>query len=148
MAVLRNIRRAAFQALFQIDATRATDDATLAESVRGGAELSDSQVSRAIELARSAFDDRARADDVFALLAPDWPARRMAAVDRAVLRLAHFEMTSGRVPPKVAVNEAVELAKTFGGEKSPTFVNGLLDRVLRGMPEHAAPMADPQQGEE
>ncbi len=71
------------------------------------------------------------ADAEFSRLAPAWPSHRLAAVDRAILRLAHFEMSSGRTPPKVAVNEAVELAKEFGTDRSPAFVNGLLDKVLR-----------------
>jgi hypothetical protein len=62
---------------------------------------------------------------------PDWPSRRLAPIDRAILRLAHFEMTSGRTPPKVAINEAVELAKAFSTEKSPAFINGLLGKVLK-----------------
>jgi N utilization substance protein B len=77
-------------------------------------------------------------------LAPDWPAHRQGAVDRCILRIAHYEMTSGRTPPKVAVNEAVELAKEFGSERSPAFVNGLLDKVLkRVLAEQGAPTADP-----
>ena len=73
---------------------------------------------RAIALASGAYEDRAKADGVMLELAPTWPASRQAAVDRAILRLAHFEMTRGKTPPKVAVNEAVELAKTFSTEKS------------------------------
>jgi N utilization substance protein B len=81
---------------------------------------------------------RAAADAEFLELAPEWPTNRLAAVDRAILRLAHFEMTSGRTPPKIAVNEAVELAKHYSTEKSPAFINGLLDKVLKRL-EPAAP---------
>jgi Transcription termination factor len=52
-------------------------------------------------------------------------------VDRALLRLAHYEMTSGRTPPRVVVNETVELAKHFSTEKAPAFINALLDKVMK-----------------
>ena len=52
-------------------------------------------------------------------------------VDRNLLRLAYYEIKHGDTPAKAAINEAVELAKEFGGEKSPGFVNALLDRVMR-----------------
>ena len=56
-------------------------------------------------------------------------------VDRNLLRLAYHEMHSKKTPPKVAINEAVELAKEFGGERSPGFVNAVLDKVMRGETE-------------
>ncbi len=61
-----------------------------------------------------------------------WKLTRMARVDRNILRLAAYEMlfSQGRVPPKVAINEAVELAKRFGGNDSPSFVNAVLDNLL------------------
>jgi N utilization substance protein B len=64
------------------------------------------------------------------VLAPGWPAHRQPAVDRAILRLAHYELKLGKVHPKIIVNEAIELAKEFSTDKSPAFVNGLLDKVL------------------
>ena len=78
-----------------------------------------------------AWEHRAEADRVTAELAPDWPAHRQAAVDRTILRLAHEEMTRGDAPPKVVVNEAVDLAKQFSTERSPAFVNALLDKILK-----------------
>lgn len=139
MATAREIRRLAFQALFQLDA-RGPDDAATIQGGLGEPGTDEASRQRAMELAIHAFEGRAIADREFEGLAPTWPAHRLAAVDRAILRLAHFEMTSGRTPPKVAVNEAVELAKQFSTEKSPAFVNGLLDKVLKRLPkEPAAP---------
>lgn len=66
--------------------------------------------------------------------APMWPLDQIANVDRAVLRLGLYELLFGNkeeVPPKVAINEAIELAKTFGGEASGKFVNGVLGTVFR-----------------
>lgn len=64
--------------------------------------------------------------------APEWPLDQIAAIDRAVLRLGIYEVLwSDEVPPKVAINEAVEIAKQYGGENSGSFVNGVLGTVYR-----------------
>lgn len=130
MTQSRRIRRAAFQALFQLDAApEITDDELLASLAE--VELSEGERRRTLALARGAFDRRQEADALMTELAPGWPAHRQPAVDRALLRLAWFEMASGRTPPKVAISEAVGLAKSFGGEKSPSFVNGLLGEAMQ-----------------
>ncbi len=73
--------------------------------------------------------------------APEWPLEQIAAVDRAVLRVGIYELLySEGVPPKVAINEAVEIAKAYGGENSGSFVNGVLGTVYR-----ASPRYDPKQ---
>jgi transcription antitermination protein NusB len=131
MATAREIRRMAFQALYQLDARGAEDVMTIRDSLGSAEEFSDEERDLALEIAVSAFDARADADREMVGLAPEWPVHRQAAVDRAILRLAHYEMVSGRTPPKIAVNEAVELAKEFSTEKSPAFINGLLDKVLK-----------------
>lgn len=61
--------------------------------------------------------------------APEWPLEKIARVDLAILRLAVYELTKKRQPPKVIIDEAVELAKEFGGETSPGFINGALGTV-------------------
>ncbi len=63
---------------------------------------------------------------------------RQPPVDRAILRLAYHELTSGHAPPKVVINEAVELAKKFGAEQSPAFINGVLDKLARQLSGAAA----------
>lgn len=131
MATARDIRRLAFQALFQLDARHTDDLDSIRESLNPAGAFNEAERERAMALAMAAFEGRAASDAEMEGLAPTWPAHRQAAVDRAILRLAHYEMTSGRTPPKVAVNEAVELAKEFSTEKSPAFVNGLLDKVLK-----------------
>jgi N utilization substance protein B len=83
--------------------------------------------------------------DIDALIekcAPEWPIDQIASVDRSILRLGIYELLHGNydeVPPKVAINEAIELAKTFGGESSSKFVNGVLGTIYREMGE---PMKD------
>jgi len=70
-------------------------------------------------------------DSVVGELAPEWPIEQIAAVDRNVLRIAIYELLfDPDIPPKVAINEAVELAKMFGSESSPRFVNGVLGSLV------------------
>jgi N utilization substance protein B len=70
-------------------------------------------------------------DSVVGELAPEWPISQIAAIDRNVLRIAIYELLfEPDIPPKVAINEAVELAKMFGGESSPRFVNGVLGSLV------------------
>jgi N utilization substance protein B len=64
--------------------------------------------------------------------AENWRIERMATIDRAILRLGAFELATEKTPPKVVINEAVELAKQFSSEDSAAFVNGVLDSLLRG----------------
>jgi N utilization substance protein B len=71
-------------------------------------------------------------DDIIRPVAPEWPIEQIARIDRVVLRIGVFELIfAGDVPPKVAINEAVELAKAFGGDNSSKFINGVLGTVLR-----------------
>lgn len=77
-------------------------------------------------------------DDIIQKAAPDWPIAQIASVDRNVLRLGLSELLFGdrkEVPPKVAINEAIELAKTFGGDSSGKFVNGVLGTVYKEIGE-------------
>ena len=86
---------------------------------------------RAIEMATAAWNARETIDPWVERLAPQWPPRRQPGVDRGILRLAVWELTNCDTPPKVVIDEAIELAKVFSTENSPAFVNGVLDAVLR-----------------
>ncbi len=71
-------------------------------------------------------------DETIARLAPEWPLDQVPAVDRNVLRLEVYELKYGKeIPPKVAINEAIELAKTFGSDSSSKFVNGVLGSLYK-----------------
>lgn len=71
-------------------------------------------------------------DSIIAPAAPEWPVEQIAKIDKIILRIGVYELMIRRdVPPKVAINEAVELAKTFGGENSSKFVNGVLGTIYR-----------------
>lgn len=80
----------------------------------------------------------AEIDKIIEKAAPQWPIDQIAMVDRAVLRLGIYELLFGNrdeVPPKVAINESIELAKTFGGNASGKFVNGVLGTIYREIGE-------------
>lgn len=77
-------------------------------------------------------------DKIIEKAAPEWPIDQITSVDRTILRLGLYELLFGdreEVPPKVAINEAIELAKSFGGESSGKFVNGVLGTVYREIGE-------------
>ena len=78
-------------------------------------------------------------DDTLRPLAPEWPIEQIARIDRTVLRLGLYELLHSKdsVPPKVAINEAVELAKAFGSDNSGKFVNGVLGTAYRTLIEDA-----------
>jgi transcription antitermination protein NusB len=78
-------------------------------------------------------------------LAPEWPISQIARMDRIVLRIGAYELTYGTdIPPKVVINEAVELAKAFGGDNSSKFINGVLGTLLKQIEVSAAPPAKPK----
>jgi N utilization substance protein B len=71
-------------------------------------------------------------DGIISPAAPEWPIEQIAKIDKAILRIGVYELSVERsVPPKVAINEAVELAKAFGGENASKFVNGVLGTIYR-----------------
>lgn len=73
-------------------------------------------------------------DAVIAQFAPDWPIGSMTVIDRNILRLGTYELKFAQaIPSKVAINEAIELAKTFGGDASGKFVNGVLGAIYKDM---------------
>lgn len=89
-------------------------------------------------LVHGVAEKRTEIDPIIEKCAPEWPLDQIATVDRSVLRLGIYELVFGNyeeVPPKVAINEAIELAKTFGGESSSRFVNGVLGTIYRQMGE-------------
>lgn len=145
----RLVRRLAMKMMYLLDTRGDADADTIrADAVSGAfieddeadaAPIGESEANEAFAMAMAAHKERRRCDAMVREIAPQWPPARQAAIDRAIIRLAHFEMTSGRVNPKIAVNEAVSLAKEFGGEHSFAFVNGVLDKVLKQVLASSAP---------
>lgn len=145
MSGAASFRKCALMALYQIDAQSeadagdATPEAILANLIRqigpedgmpgGSGWLDDAACRRGAALAANVWNARAGADTEVESLAPDWPTRRQPIVDRNILRMGHWEIRHGGVPHAVAIDEAVELAKEFGSERSGAFINGVLDRI-------------------
>ncbi len=156
---LHTIRRLALQFLYQIEARNGEDLDDIRRSVELAAHdpsgrfegawsvvgIDDpAKYDEAFKRALGAWQARAEADRLATELSPDWPTHRQPAIDRNILRLAWYEMNSGEIPPKVAVNEAVELAKLFGTERSAPFLNVVLDKMLRRVLD--GPPAEPGEG--
>ena len=131
MATGRHLGRViAFQALYEIDAVD-HDPQEVVTRWASEREASASVVAFTRDLVRGVLQEREELDTLLQGSAPQFPVARIAPVDRAVLRLAIFELLHvPATPPKVVINEAVELAKQFGGDNSSRFVNGVLGDVL------------------
>ena len=130
MATPSRIREVAFSLLFQLDAQGPCD---VPEPEDDGEVLSAGERAKAEALADGAFEHRKAADAAMERFAPGWPAHRQPAVDRAILRLAYHEMVALGVPAAIAINDAIELSKRYSTERSPAFVNAVLDRVYKEM---------------
>ncbi len=126
----RKSRMVALQVLYEYDTVGHSLDSCLEHRLR---ESRLSQEGRAfiIELVLGVHEHQQVIDASIEALAPDRPIGQLATIDRNILRLAIWEMGFGKTaPPKAAANEAVELAKAFGGESSPRFVNGVLGSYI------------------
>jgi N utilization substance protein B len=127
--IRRRARVVALQALYEVDSSRHDPDTTLARLLTEST-LPEEGQEFARELVLGVASRRAEIDGIIAQTAPLWPLDQIAVVDRNVLRLAIFEiLLNNKVPLRAAINEAVELAKLFGSESSPRFVNGVLGTV-------------------
>ena len=125
----RRARTIAFQALCEISAARHDPDKTL-EQLLGESNLSEVNVSFTRELVSGVIKHKQEIDEYIRRFAPAWPIEQLPVVDKSILRLAIYEvLLDNRVPTKVAINEAVELAKIFGSENSAKFINGVLGAV-------------------
>lgn len=141
MGIRRQSREAALQYLFQEDFSKPAEleREDLADRFAlfcGLFHVSKKGRSYALELLRLSVANRERIDELIRQAAVNWRLSRIAAADRNILRLAVCEMLYIEdVLDEVAINEAVEIAKRFGGDDSPSFVNGVLDavrKILRG----------------
>lgn len=122
-------REAALQILYQIEMTQ--DPHEKARQVYWENNPADSEIREfADQLVVGVIQHREPIDQWIAKCADNWDITRMAAVDKNILRLASYELLyTEEIPPKVAINEAVELAKKYGDTDSSKFVNGVLDKI-------------------
>jgi N utilization substance protein B len=122
-------RTIALQALYEIDSVARQPGVVLGRLL-AEAGLSEENCVFVRELVEGTVRNRTEIDSNIKKYAPAWPVEQIAMIDRNILRLAIFEILfDNKVPVKVAVSEAVELAKTFGGDNSAKFVNGVLGSV-------------------
>jgi len=118
--------------LFQWDMSQ-QDFSKLEAKFWRSAKAADKTRAFANQLFEGAAKDVSSLDQMIRLHCENWRFERLAAIDRAILRLAIHEMSSAETPPKVVLNEAVELAKKFSSEESGSFVNGVLDSVHKSL---------------
>jgi N utilization substance protein B len=131
MTARRKARMMAVQVLFELDFHARPADETVDERL-AEAKLSTDNQDFARELVHGVLHHKEDIDARIAAVAPQWPIDQIAHVDKNVLRLAIYELMSedNRVPAKVAISEAVELARLLGSGTSPKFVNGVLGAVM------------------
>ena len=125
----RKARTLALKALYEVDSVGHEADGILSRILADGG-LSEENNTFVRELVSGVSQNKEKIDQNIRNFAPAWPIEQLPVVDRNILRLAIFEiLLDNRVPVKVAINEAVELAKSFGSESSPRFINGVLGSV-------------------
>ena len=122
-------RGTALKVRFQLESSDDDPDEGQRSHAAEGAATSD-VAHFATQLVRGVISNREKLDSVLSATSENWKLEQMAKVDRIVLRIAVYEITIDRhVPTKAAINESIELAKTFSGEEAGRFVNGILGRV-------------------
>jgi N utilization substance protein B len=136
----RHARMIALQTLYELDLTKHAPEYALGCRLKEHP-LPRAGVAFAFELVEGVLDNGPRIDRLMGELAPEWPVDQIAAVDRNILRISIYEILySPDTPPKVAINEAVELAKLFGSDSSPRFVNGVLGTLVNRRREVVSPL--------
>ncbi|MFP4393851.1 MAG: transcription antitermination factor NusB [Anaerolineales bacterium] len=148
----RLARESALQALFEIDMTDHPVGEVLDERLREAEHLSARGREYSRSLVLGVLRYREILDAYIQSQASEWPLNQIALVDRNLLRMALYEFTAGDVPIKVAINEAVEIAKRFGSESAARFVNGVLgalvpkqEAILNEMEQQVQPQAEAEQ---
>jgi len=125
----RKARIVALQTLYELDCTKHKAEETLAH-LRAGETLPQEALSFSEELVKGVLQNKSELDALIKKFAPAFPPEQMSVIDRNILRLAIFEILfSDKTPFKVAINEAVELAKEFGSDSSPRLINGVLGSI-------------------
>ena len=130
MSTRHDIRRLAMQLLYQFDLRGQEDAQQIRDCLEDSTEPPE-LCRQGFELAQAVWERHDQADAAASALAPHWPTHRQPPLDRAILRLAYYEMVTGRVPNRVAINEAIVLAKQYCSEQSPGFINGVLDKIAK-----------------
>jgi N utilization substance protein B len=148
MKLRRQARTAVLQALYEVDVAHHPPGEALDRRL-GELQLPSAVEAFARRLMAGVLAHRQQLNTLIAQHAPEWPLDQMAVVDRNILRIAIYELSDAEAdtPAKVAINEAVEMAKVFGSDSSPRFINGVLGALLAETPQpvlgdEAAPEGD------
>lgn len=134
MATRRRAREIVLQLLYEADLNPHRDAASARAFIRSRMQGRRKLTEFGDQLLQGTLQHRDELDAKIAALATHWSLARMAVIDRNVLRLGGYEILHADTPGRVAVNEAVVLAKRYGDRDSPRFVNGILDRLMRVQP--------------
>ena len=127
--IRRQARITALQALYGLDCTKHKVEEALAH-LRAGETLAQEALNFSEELVKGVLQNKSELDALIKKFAPAFPPEQMSIIDRNILRLAIFEILfNDKTPFKVAINEAIELAKEFGGDSSPRLINGVLGSI-------------------
>jgi N utilization substance protein B len=130
MTLRRKSREFALQMLFEWDMTH-QEPARVEQLFWKSARAADSTHKFASQLFEGAAAEAKSIDELVEKLSENWRLDRLAAIDRSILRLAIYELRSGTAPPKVVIDEALELAKKFSSVDAPAFLNGILDAAFK-----------------
>ena len=132
MTLRRKSREFALQMLFEWDMTR-QEPSRVEKLFWKSARAAESTRDFANELFEGTVAQAGEIDAMVAKLAENWRLDRLAAIDRNILRLGIYEMRAGTAPPRVIIDEALELAKKFSSAEAPAFLNGVLDAALKNL---------------
>jgi len=128
LPIRREARALALQTLFEVDCAHHEPVDSLSRLIEDSS-LPDETIDFIRQLVIRVQENGSAIDALIQRFAPAWPLQQLSIVDRNILRLAIYELISETAPAKVAINEAVELAKVFGSDSSPKFINGVLGSV-------------------
>ncbi|MFA5628851.1 MAG: transcription antitermination factor NusB [Dehalococcoidales bacterium] len=125
----RKSRAVALQVLYEVDLVGHKSEEVIQHALAAEV-LNEENMEFVREMVSGVLDNKGQIDDNIKKFAPMWPIAQISVIDRNILRIAIFELLFDKdTPVKVAINEAVELAKNFGGDNSPRFINGVLSSV-------------------
>ena len=135
MKARRRARRVTLEVLYEYDIARHAPGEILQRRLEAN-NLDTAGAEFASQLVQGVMQNMEGMDVLIARYAPEWPLDQMAVIDRNILRIAIYEfIASEETPVKVAINEAVELAKTYGSDSAPRFINGVLGTLAEQIPE-------------
>lgn len=135
MKTRRRARRVTLETLYEYDVAEHDPDVILQYRLEDYP-MESTGVDFARRLIYGVIEHQEEMDILIARYAPEWPLDQMAVIDRNILRIAIYEfLIDGETPVKVAINEAVELAKTYGSDSAPRFINGVLGTLAEQIPD-------------